>query len=289
MDIALRLNKEMLVLSSPIEAGLERLDIDVAHDLSIANVLEPETIKTAIEPYVMGGVQCLVANTKGMLQANLAHENLDSRARDIAQAALSIAKKCKPQHVIVELGNCGLPLDSQSKNSLNEYKNQYVSAARIFEAQDGYDAYFLSGLENTTQIKCALMGLRQASDKPVIVSVEIDKDGKLNSKEDVYDYAQVLVEFGATIAGIEVKDDFATAEKLIKRLRAGCDLPLLVEFFVGEKGSTYDNPDSMKEAAIIANKCGAQFLRATGNGRPAHAAVLAGTSSQMPLNIKIGV
>ena len=290
MDIALRLNKEMLVLSGSIEAGLARLDVDVEHDLAIANVLEPETIKTAISPYVMGGVQCLVANTKGMLQAKLAQSNLDDRSEDVARAAIEIAKGCKPEHIIVELGNCGLPLDSESKNSLNEFKNQYVQAGRLFDEIGNFDAYMLTGLENSTQIKCALMGLRQASDKPVFVSVQVDANGKLNSKEDIYDYAQILVEFGATVAGIEVHDDLATAEKLIKRLRAGCDLPILVEFYVdGGKDKPYYSADEMKDAALMANKAGAQFLRATGDGRPAHAAVLAGTSAQMPLNIKIGV
>lgn len=290
MDIALRLNKEMLVLSGSIEAGLARLDVDVERDLAIANILEPETIKTATSPYVMGGVQCLVANTKGCLQAKLAQSNLDDRSEDVARAAIDIAKTCDPQHIIVELGNCGLPLDSASKNSLNEFKNQYVKAARVFDKIGNFDAYMLTGLGNSTQIKCALMGLRQASDKPVFVSAQVDANGQLNSKEDIYNYAQILFEFGATVAGIEIHDDLTTAEKLIKRLRAGCDLPILVEFYIdGSKDKPYYSADEMKEAALMANKAGAQFLRATGDGRPAHAAVLAGTSAQMPLNIKIGV
>lgn len=290
MDISLRLNKEMLVLSGSIEAGLARLDMDVARDLSIANILEPETIKLAIEPYIMGGAQCLVANSKGILQSVLAHENIDDRAGEIAKASLNIAKACKPQHIIVELGNCGLPLDGASKFSLNEFKNQYVNAGRTFINAGQFDAFLLSGLENISQIKCALMGLRQVSDKPIFVSVRVDGQGKLNTSEDIYDYAQTLVEFGATIAGIEVESNLEIAEKLCKRLRAGCDLPVLIDFIVGaDESSPYYNPDVMKEAAIAANRAGAQFLRASGNARPSHTAVLAGTSAQMPLNIKIGV
>lgn len=45
----------------------------------------------------------------------------------------------------------------------------------------------------------------------------------------------------------------------------------------------------MKDVCVIANKAGAQFLRATGAARPAHTAVLAGMASQLPLNLKIGV
>lgn len=280
----------MLVLSGPIEAGLERLCLDVNRDLSVANILEPETIKTAIEPYVLGGAQCLVANTKGMLQARLAHENLDNRIEELAHAALDVAFACKPEHIIVELGNCGLPLDDESKFSLNEYKNQYVSAGRIFNNAGDFDAFFLSELQNSSQIKCALMGLRQVSDKPIFVSVDIDSQAKFNNHENIYDYAKTLVEFGATVAGIVVRDNLETAEKLCKRLRAGCDLPILLEFFVSsELDGLYNNTDTMKDACICANKAGAQFLRATGFARPAHTAVLAGYSTHMPLNIKIGV
>lgn len=290
MDIALRLNKEMLVLSGPIEAGLARLDVDIKHDLYVANILEPETIKNALSPYIMGGAHCLIANTKGMLQANLACENLDNRAQEMSKAAIDIANSCKPQHIIVELGNCNLPLDGCSKNSLNEFKNQYLNAARMFDCVGCFDAYFLNDLINTTEIKCALMGIRQASDKPIFVSIYTDEFGNINAKENIYDFANVLVEFGATVAGIKIKDNLDIAEKLIKRLRAGCDLPILAEFYVGKnKNDFYNNTENMKNAAIVANKCGAQFLRAIGYARPAHTAILSGISAQMPLNIKIGV
>lgn len=290
MDIERRINKDMLVLSGPIEAGLARLDIDIENDLALANVLEPETIKNAIEPYVFAGAQCLVANTKHVLQSKLAQTNSDGRINDIAKAAIDIASSCKPQHIIVELGNCELPLDDMSKFSLNEFKNQYVQSCRIFDKIGKFDAYFLSGLQNISQIKCALMGIKQASDKPVIVSARINDDAMLNDNESIYDYAQTLSEFGATIAGISTSSDLDVVNKLCKRLRAGCDLPVLVEFEVSQDKSTpYFYPDAMKYACITANKAGAQFLRASGDSRPAYAAVLAGLSSQMPLNIKIGV
>lgn len=294
MDIALRFNKEMLVLSGSVEAGLARLGVDTENDLPIANVLEPETIKDAIAPFVMAGAQCLIANTKDMLQARLAHNNLDSRIEQLASAALKIANSCKPQHVIVELGNCGLPLDDESRFSLNEFKNQYVNSGRTFASLSStkagsFDAFLLSDLENTSQIKCALMGIRQVSDKPIFVSVSVDKNGKLNDKEDIYDYAQVLVEYGATIAGIRTDENPDVAEVLCKRLRAGCNLPILMDFKVNDnKESNYYNPDTMKNACLVANKAGAQFLRASGFARPAHSAILAGMSGKMPLNLSIG-
>ena len=39
----------------------------------------------------------------------------------------------KPQHVLAEVGPCGLPLDGSSAASLNENRSQYARAARAFE------------------------------------------------------------------------------------------------------------------------------------------------------------
>ena len=295
LDIALRFNKDMLVLSGSVEAGLKHQDFDIENNLDIANILEPDTIKDVLRPYTVAGAQCIVSNTKNLLKAVLSHQKLDNRIEELASASLRISNSLNPQHVIVELGNCGLPLDDQSKNSLIEFKEQYVFSGRIFEklskSQDcTFDAYFLSGFYSISNMKCALMGLRQVSDKPVFVSVELDKDGRLNSKEDIYDYANFLQEYGATVAGIKIKDGCDIALKLCKRLRAGCDLPILVEFDVSKNQDTpYYYPDSMKEACIYANKGGAQFLRATGQATPAYTSVLSAYSSQMPINFKIGI
>lgn len=284
----------MLVLSNSCYWGLQELGFD-SEESAIANVLEADSVKQILNSYVISGAQCVCANTLDILPARLAHKKLDGRINEIAKNSLKIIFSLKPQHCIVELGCSGLPLDDASKNSLVEYKDQYVSSCRVFEDLSNnenlhFDAYLLSNLTKINQIKCALMGIRQASDKPIFVSVYLDDEGRLNKNQDIYDYAQVLQEFGASVAGFVTKNDIKIASMLCKRLRAGCDLPILVDLFVESgKDSIYASPDTMKEASIALNKAGAQFLRASGYARPAHSAVLCAMSAKMPLNTKIGV
>ena len=66
------------------------------------------------------GRQCLVTNTADITPARLAHLSMEARAREFAVASLDIAQALSPQHVLVEMGPCGLPLDAASKASLNE-------------------------------------------------------------------------------------------------------------------------------------------------------------------------
>lgn len=171
-DIELRFHKDMLVVSAPADAVLARQGINAARDRQYLNLMEPDAMCDALRLEVIAGAQCLTTPTEDITRARLAHLNMDGDVSRLAQAALDIVNELKPQHVLVEIGPCGLPLDSASKASLNENRGQYADAARAF-AGGSFDAFFLNGFTNLVDLKCALMGVSQASGKPVFASVTI--------------------------------------------------------------------------------------------------------------------
>jgi 5-methyltetrahydrofolate--homocysteine methyltransferase len=136
--------------------------------------MEPEAITDALRLETVAGAQCVVATTEDITQARLAHLRMDSDAPRLAHAAITAAQKVKPQHLLVEIGPCGLPLDASSKASLNENRAQYANAARAF-ADEEFDAFFLNGFSSIVDLKCALMGLAQVSDKPIFASVALGR------------------------------------------------------------------------------------------------------------------
>ncbi len=171
-DIELRFHHDMLVLSAPVDVVLARQGIDAARDRQYLNLMEPDVIHDALQMELVAGAQCLVTPTEDITRARLAHVNMDGDVSRLAKASLDIAASLKPQHVLVEIGPCGLPLDPSSKASLNENRNQYADAARAFgDAQ--FDAFFLNGFSNIADLKCALMGVAQVSGKPVFASVSL--------------------------------------------------------------------------------------------------------------------
>ena len=171
-DIELRFDKDMLVLSAPIDAVLARQGIDAAHDRQYLNLMEPDIVHDALNLEVMAGAQCIVTTTEDITRARLAHVRMDGDADRLALDALAIAQSLSPQHVLIEIGPCGLPLDQFSKASLNESRAQYADAARAF-GNEGFDAFLLSGFTKIADMKCALMGVAQVSDKPVFASMAI--------------------------------------------------------------------------------------------------------------------
>ena len=174
-DIELRLGHDMLVLSSPLDATLARQGIDAARDRQYLNLMEPDAIVDAFRLEMVAGAQCLVTTTEDITRARLAHVRMEGDASRLAKAAVDIASEMKPQHVLIEIGPCGLPLDVSSKASLNESRQQYADAARAFEGC-AFDAFFLNGFASIADLKCALMGVAQVSGKPIFASVALGRN-----------------------------------------------------------------------------------------------------------------
>ena len=285
-DISLRLHKDMLVLSSPAIGALARLGVDVEHDTELTILLEPETIEEVYKLESIAAAQCMVAPTRNITPARLAHAGMEGRAADLAKISLACVRTLSPQHLLVEIGPCGLPLDPSSKASLNENRDQYVRAARLF-AEEEFDAFLLSGFESCDDLKCALMGIRKVSDAPIMATVVLDADGALACGRGVWEDAlAVMAEYGATVVGFETAAGQDEACSFAKRAVAVCNLPLLAQLHVGERsarqqGPTAENPyycaDTMMAAADALRRAGVQFLQATGDATPAYTGTLAAT------------
>lgn len=287
-DIALRFRKDMLVLSSPVEAALARQGVDVDRDLGLITLVEPDSLQEAMRLESMAGAQCIVAPTANITPARMAQAGMEDRAADIVHAALSVVRELKPQHVLVEIGPCGLPLDSTSKASLNENRDQYARAARLLEGER-FDAFFLNGFAGKTDLLCALMGIRKASDAPVFASVNVLPDGKLaNGRDSLEEACAIMEEYGASVAGFATAAPIDDACEIARRAAASTGLPLLTQLSVAKRNpkqgaptleNPYYCPDALVDAALRLRAAGVQFLRAAGNASPAYTGALAATVS----------
>ena len=286
-DIQMRFHRDMLVLSASVAAALARQGVNVDRDLEFTNLIEPDSVQDALRMEKAAGAPALVLATRNMTPAQLAQRNMEERAFELSVAAFTVAESLHPQHVLVELAPCGLPLDASSKDSLLENKDQYVRAARVFE-KSAFDAYLLTDFDDTVALKCALMGIRQVSDRPVFASVTVDAQGALARRGTLEEALAVMEEFGASVAGFTTGAPLDDVCALTRRAAQATDLPLLVQLHVACKDpkqgeATAENPyycaDTMVQAAVRLRAEGAQFLRAVGDASPAYTGALAATLS----------
>lgn len=297
-DIELRFHKDMLVLSAPLAYALERQGVDVEADGEFVSLIEPETVQDAFKLETLAGAHCLVTDTAGITQARLAHKRMEDRAGELAQAAIEHVLACKPQHVLCEIGPCGLPLDATSKGSVKQSVAQYADATRALieggkAALGGeggtapIDGIFLNGLRTNADVSCGLQGVKQAFSGPVFVSLDIDEAGLFDGKplSQATDALQ-----GASVIGICSAADPATIASQIAPLCEATDVPLMVQIAVRQATAAekrkaslgaplpenpYALPDFLADAAIALRAAGVQFLRACGQATPACTGALA--------------
>ena len=226
-------------------------------------------------------------------RSNGAGRNGGSRPRRGSRLA-RVLRPLKPQHVLVEIGPCGLPLDASSKASLNENRDQYARAARLLPERQ-FDAFFLNGFTTASDLLCALMGVRQVSDMPAFASVDVLADGTLASGRGTLEEAcSIMGEYGASVAGFSTASGIEDACALAKRVEAACDLRysraadscrLLPKQGGPTDANPYYCPDAVVDAAVRLRASGVQFLRATGatplTGAPPRRGSMSGSMSRL--------
>jgi 5-methyltetrahydrofolate--homocysteine methyltransferase len=285
-DIQLRFNKDMLVIGTDPFAELARLGVDTQHDIDIMLLVEPEVFEEAYKLEMFCGVQCMVAPTANLTPARLAHIQMEESAGVLAKAAVEVLAAQKPQHILAELGPCGLPLDKSSKSSLNENKSQYMRAAEVLAVQP-VDAIFLNKFAHLSDLKCALMGVAQVCDSPIIASMTFGEGSTtLSGKHTAREVASVMADLGASVCGFSSAQGVeSVAETAREMIEASGYLPQLVQFDVQNRGGDlsafgatgggfYSEADSMVKAAHVMREAGVQFLRACGKATPAYAGAL---------------
>ena len=297
-DIARRMNLDMLTLTGPIEPGLAAQGIDVKRDTEFMSLVEPDTVHDAYVLQMAAGTPVLVTATRGLTPAMLARHGFEDRLEDLAVAALTVARSVEPQHILVELWPCGLPLDPSSEASMKEHRDQYARVARVFEALNtvnetgatAFDGYLLGGFGSVAALKAAIAGVRKVTDRPVFASVTVDGEGYLNPKkqERIEDATAAAVEFGADVVGFATFAAPEAAVALARRIAADSDVPMMASLAVKSAGKRrgralyedpYATPETMLSAAAALREAGVQFLRATADASPAYTAVLAAATA----------
>lgn len=287
-DIALRFHRDMLVLSAPIDTVLQKQGFDIQADREYAVLVEPEAVRDALHLNQVAGAQCLVLPTAGITPARLAHHGLEESGSDVVRAAIAAVCSLHPQHVLLEIGPCGLPLDASSKASLNENRDQYARATRSCEGCT-FDALYLNGFTNLVDLKCALMGVRQVSSTPVFASLALD-GVTASSQQDkvVMEAMEQMQEWEANVAGFSTGAAPDEVIRLAKQALQACSLPIAVSLIVGayrprQLSATSDNPyycpDMLVDVGVALRKQGVQFLRATKAATPAYTGALVAASA----------
>ena len=200
---------------------------------------------------VEAGSKALLTNTFGANRTWLGRFSRADQATTINRQAVELARHAGPDRYLI--GSIG-PTASES---LQE------QAETLLEA--GVDALILE----THRLDQAEFALRQLRALPLPILASL-----FDWPEPIDEAARLLIDLGASAIGANCQLGMAPALDLARKLRAACDLPLLIKPSAGLPGSPLESPESFGAAVPELVALGVRLIGGCCGTTEAHVAAL---------------
>ncbi|MDR2109656.1 MAG: homocysteine S-methyltransferase family protein [Coriobacteriales bacterium] len=277
-DIALRFNKDVLILEGAMGTMLQREGIRFDGSLcaELLNVLEPELISDLHRRYHLAGAQCASTNSFGATRAKLSAYGVGERVEELNRAAVRNARAGGAPHILADVGPCGLVLEPLGTSSFDEVFEQYFEQVSALAAESP-DAIFIETMTDIADARCALLAARAACDLPVFVSCTFDENGRMElSGTDARTAVVILEACGA--AGVGINCGLGPEELLpiLEEMARTTALPLLIQPnagipYLNAAGETIfpATAEEFAELSVRFRAAGAQFIGSCCGSTPA--------------------
>jgi 5-methyltetrahydrofolate--homocysteine methyltransferase len=276
VDIQLRFNRDVVVVDGAMGTMLQREGLSAEVCGMLPNVLDPELIVGIHRGYRLAGAQALTTNSFGGTRAKLADYGLADRVDELNRAAVRLAKAAEPEHVLADVGPCGLVLRPLGQADFEEVFEQYAEQIAALAAE-GPDAILIETMLDIADARCALLAAKSVCALPVIVSCSFDETGRMAlSGTDPATAAVILEAAGASAVGMNCGLGPAQLIPLAKKMAAATSLPLIVQANAGMpqldgSGQTYYDGTAadFAQAAEELARIGVQFIGSCCGSTPA--------------------
>ena len=197
----------------------------------------PEAVENVHRMYVEAGSDIICANTFGANTEAL--RRTDFSPSDIINAAVAIAKRASggTAKVALDIGPIGVLLEPMGDLEFGEayelFREQAVAGEKA-----GADLAAIETMSDVTELKAAILAVKENTDLPVFATMTFDKMGRTYLGYTPEDFVETAGRSGADAIGIncslEPAEMFSTAERIAK----ATTLPLIVKPNAGLPDST---------------------------------------------------
>ena len=199
--------------------------------LEAATMTHPELVRSIHRAYRSAGAQLLTTNSFGSNRYRLANRGLADHVavfnRAAAELARSVAGNTPVAGAIGPSGeHAGLPPADQLRAAFRE------QAAAL--AQGGVDLFLCETFGDASELRAAVLGIRDVSALPIIASMSFRADGRTVSGAEPTAVMETLCGLDLAAIGANCCIGDNTIEKLVPALRELTSLPLVVRPNAGQ-------------------------------------------------------
>lgn len=218
-----KLGKQVMIFDGAFGTELEKCGIMTKMPETL-NITAGEQIAEIHKSYIEAGCDFITTNTFG---ANCIKMPAEDRKLIIEQA-ITLAKKHRThQHIMMDIGPLGKMLAPIGELSFDDAYAAFQEM--VLYSKDLVDGYILETFSDLYELKCALLAVKENSNKPVFVTMTFDQTGHTLTGTSPRIFAELMSNMGADVIGVNCSLGPKDLKPIVEDLLRYSNKPILVQ------------------------------------------------------------
>ena len=218
-----KLGKELMIFDGAFGTELEKRGI-MAKTPELLNISHKDEIADIHKSYIDAGCNFITTNTFGANRIKMPHEDL----KTVIESAIELAKRHRTtQYVMCDIGPLGKMLYPMGDLHFDEAYEAFKEMVII--ARDHVDGFILETFTDLYELKCALLAVKENSDKPVFTTMTFDKSGHTLTGTSPRIMAELMSNMGADAIGVNCSLGPKELKPIVEEFLQYCDKPVIVQ------------------------------------------------------------
>lgn len=250
----------------------------------------PNVLYELQKEYVEAGTDILYAPTFTANPIKLAEYGLQGRMEEMNRELVELSKRAAGGRAFVagDLTMCGKQLYPMGDLGFEELVEAYKAQILAIESA-GVDLYVVETMMSLQESRAALIALKETTEKPVMVSLTYNEDGRTLYGTDPVTATVVLQSLGADAIGLNCSTGPEGMAPLVKAMAGVARVPILAKPNAGlpelVDGETIYRmePEEFAKAAVALVEAGASILGGCCGTTPEHIRALVHATKEMEI------
>ena len=218
-----RLGHEVMIFDGAFGTELEKRGIMMKMP-ELLNITDGDQIADIHRCYIEAGCDFITTNTFGANRIKMPGEDI----RAVIEAGIALAQRHRTtQYVMCDIGPLGKMLYPMGELSFDDAYEAFKEMVVI--ARDKVDGFILETFTDLYELKCALLAVKENSDKPVFTTMTFDASGHTLTGTSPRIMAELMSNMGADAIGVNCSLGPRDLKPIVAELLQYSDKPVIVQ------------------------------------------------------------
>ncbi|MCQ2275337.1 MAG: homocysteine S-methyltransferase family protein [Bacteroidales bacterium] len=218
-----KLGKEVMIFDGAFGTELEKRGI-MSKMPEMLNITHKDQIADIHKSYIDAGCDFITTNTFGANRIKMPNED----RKLVIESAIELAKRHRTsQYVMMDIGPLGKMLYPMGELSFDDAYEAFKEM--VVTARDLVDGFILETFSDLYELKCALLAVKENSDKPVFTTMTFDQTGHTLTGTSPRIMAELMSNMGADAIGVNCSLGPKDLKPIVEELLQYSDKPVIVQ------------------------------------------------------------